>query len=79
MAVVSYAESKKMKCDELSLDELKTFYPGFGEDVREVFSVPRSVERKRTSGSTHPEMVRRQMDKAKRIRAESAGPSRRRD
>ena len=65
-AVVSYAESKKMKCDELTLDELKTFYPGFGEDVREVFSVPRSVERKRTSGSTHPEMVKRQIDNGRR-------------
>ncbi|MCX6565187.1 MAG: argininosuccinate lyase [Candidatus Aminicenantes bacterium] len=57
-AVVAYAESQGKSCDELSLAELQKLYPGFGEDARAVFSVRRSIERKKTSGSTHPDEVR---------------------
>lgn len=55
--VVAFAESKGKKCDELNPVELRKIHPAFGEDVREVFSVRRSLERKRTSGSTNPEAV----------------------
>jgi argininosuccinate lyase len=57
-AIVADAESKGKKCDELTLEEMKTFFSGFDDDVRAVFDVRRSVERKRTTGSTHPEMVK---------------------
>jgi len=56
--VVACAESKGKACDELTLAELRKIHPGFGEDVREVFSVRRSIERKKTSGSTNPDEVR---------------------
>jgi argininosuccinate lyase len=56
--VVAFAESQGKKCDELALAELRKIHPGFAEDVAGVFSVKRSIERKRTSGSTHPDEVR---------------------
>jgi len=57
-AVVAFAESRGEKCDELTLGELKKYHSDFGEDVHAVFSVRRSIERKKPSGSTNPDMVR---------------------
>jgi len=61
--VVAFAESQGKKCDELTLAELRKIHSGFAEDVAGVFSVKRSVERKRTSGSTRPEEVRAALER----------------
>jgi argininosuccinate lyase len=62
---VAWAESKKKPLPALTIEEWRRFSPAFGPSVVEVFDARRSIERKRTTGSTHPEMVRRQIEKAK--------------
>jgi argininosuccinate lyase len=63
--IVRYTRHKEKGLDALSLDELRGFSPLFESDVGEVFSYENSIRRKRTSGSTHPDEVRRQIERAK--------------
>ena len=63
--VAVFAESQGKKCDELTPAELRKIHPAFGDDVRGVFSVRRSLERKRTSGSTHPDEVRAALNRGR--------------
>ncbi len=64
--IVAYAEMRDQSLSLLSLEELQSFHPAFETDVYEVFDPLRSVAKKRTEGSTNPEMVRRQIESAKR-------------
>ena len=64
---VAWAESKKRALDALTVEEWRKFSPAFDAAVAEVFNPRRSVERKRTTGSTHPDMVRRQIERAKSL------------
>ncbi|MHB8055550.1 MAG: argininosuccinate lyase, partial [Candidatus Aminicenantales bacterium] len=63
---VAFAEAHGKKCDELTPAELRKIDPALGPDAREVFSVRRSIERKRTSGSTHPDEVRAALNRERR-------------
>ena len=64
---VAWAESKKRALDTLTVEEWRKFSPAFDAAVAEVFDPRRSIERKRTTGSTHPDMVRRQIERAKSL------------
>jgi argininosuccinate lyase len=64
--IVAYAEMRDQSLSLLTLEELQAFHPAFDTDVYEVFDPLRSVAKKRTEGSTNPEMVRRQIESAKR-------------
>ncbi len=64
--IVSYAEMRGQRLSLLSLEEYQAFHPDFERDVFEVFDPLRAVSKKRTEGSTNPEMVRRQIEAAKR-------------
>lgn len=64
--IVSYAETREQSLSLLTLEEYQSFHPDFERDVFEVFDPLRAVSKKRTEGSTNPEMVRRQIDAAKR-------------
>jgi argininosuccinate lyase len=65
-AVVAFAEQRKKGLDALSVEELKSFSPLFGDDVRAVFDPFGSVCLKKTAGSTHPDEVKAQIAAAKR-------------
>jgi len=67
--IVRSALEAGKELDGLSLDELRKFSPLFDGDVREVLSFENSLLRKKTSGSTHPDMVRRQIERAKALLA----------
>lgn len=58
-AVVARAVALGKSCDTLTLAELKSVHPAFEADAAAVFSVEASIERKKTSGSTRPEEVRK--------------------
>jgi argininosuccinate lyase len=64
---VAWAESKTRVLNTLTVEEWREFSPAFDAAVSEVFDPRRSVERKRTTGSTNPEMVRRQIARAKSL------------
>jgi argininosuccinate lyase len=62
--IVRSAESSGRPLSGLSLEDFWGFHPAFGPDVFDVFDPLRSLERKRTEGSTRPEDVRRQWEAA---------------
>ena len=51
-AVVNYAEKKRKKLDELSLEELKKIEPKLNSDVLKVFDLKNSVNSKKSYGGT---------------------------
>ncbi len=65
--IVRYAESKGKSLASLTQDEFSRFSDKLTSDVYQLFDPRRSVEKKKTSGSTHPEQVRRQIQMAKEI------------
>jgi len=51
----------------LSREEWQAVSPHFESDVSAAFDARRSIVRKKTTGSTNPDMVRRQMDQARAL------------
>lgn len=67
--IINYAEKKKVKLSELTIEELKKFSKVFEEDVFKVFNAKRSVMLKKSMGSTNPLLVRQEINKwQKKIR-----------
>jgi argininosuccinate lyase len=64
---VRLAEKKRAGLDELTIDELRSISLKFEADVFSVFDPLQSVKRKKTPGSTHPDRVRDQIAKAKKL------------
>lgn len=64
--LVRYAENKKVGLDTLEFEEFRRFHPLFGSDVLTVFDPAHSIRQKKTSGSTHPQWVRKQIRTAKK-------------
>ncbi len=62
--IVRAAEESGRPLSALTFEEFRAFHPEFGPDVAAVFDPVRSLERKKTQGSTRPEDVRRQLDAA---------------
>jgi len=65
--IVRFAERNHKQLSDVSLEEFQTFSPLFKKDVTLLFDPMRSTMKKKTVGSTHPEFVRRQIEKAKRL------------
>jgi len=65
--IVSYAEIKGIQLNSIPLNELQGFCPRFTSDVYELFNPWVSIKNKKTSGSTHPEQVKRQIQLAKSL------------
>jgi argininosuccinate lyase len=55
---VAHALAESKSLDELSLDELRTFHQGIGEDVFEVLTLEGSVNARSHLGGTAPERVK---------------------
>ncbi len=63
-AITNYAEKNNKTLNALTLDELKQFSEVFDEDVFAVFDFNNSLKKKKTYGSTNPEQVQIQIQKA---------------
>jgi argininosuccinate lyase len=63
---VQYAEKKKAKLDDLTLDEFRSFSPTIGEDVFDYIRIESSVDHRQSIGGTARKMVAQQIKKAKK-------------
>ena len=63
--LVEFAQKRDMELNHLPLGDFKIFSDLFEEDVFAGFVFENSVKRKKTYGSTHPEFVKGQINKAK--------------
>ena len=65
-AVVNYAEKKRKKLDELSLEELKKIEPKLNSDVLKVFDLKNSVNSKKSYGGTAFDNIKKMIMKYKK-------------
>jgi len=65
-AVVNFAESKKKKLNELSLDEFKKIEPKLNNDVLKVFNLVDSVNSKKSYGGTSFDNIKKMIMKYKK-------------
>lgn len=63
--LVSSAEKTGKPLDAMSMDAFQEHSKAFDTDVFQVFDPMRSIRRKKTVGSTHPDRVREQIEEAK--------------
>jgi len=64
--IVNYAETKKIKLDELTLKELKKIEPKLKEDILKVFDLENSIKSKKSYGGTSFENVKKMIKKYKK-------------
>ena len=64
-AIVNYAEKRKKKLNELTLEELKKIEPKLKEDVLKVFNLAKSINSKKSYGGTSFENVKKMIKNAK--------------
>lgn len=62
--IVGYADAKGVALNRLSLETMKKFCPLFSEDISQVFDPWFSIKNKKTSGSTNPDEVKKQIEMA---------------
>lgn len=65
--IASYAESKGLALNCLTLEEMKKFCPLFSEDISHVLDPWFSIKNKKTSGSTNPREVKKQIELARQL------------
>ena len=64
--IVNYAEKKKKRLNELSLEELKKFVPKLTNDVLKVFDLRNSVNSKKSYGGTSFDNIKKMIIKYKK-------------
>ena len=64
--IVNYAESKKIKLNELTLKELKKIEPKLNEGALKVFNLENSIKSKKSYGGTSFENVKKMIKKYKK-------------
>ncbi len=64
--IVNYAESRKIKLNELTIKELKKIEPKLNEDILKVFDLENSVKSKKSYGGTSFENVKKMIKKYKK-------------
>ena len=64
--IVNYAESKKLKLEDLSLKELKKIEPKLNEDILKVFDLKNSIKSKKSYGGTSFENIKKMIKKYKK-------------
>jgi argininosuccinate lyase len=65
--IVAYCEDRRIKLDELTLEELQRFHPAFDSGALRVLSVDQVVHVKNSLGGTSPMRVREQITQLKRL------------
>ena len=66
-SIVNFADKKKIKLHELSLDQLKLVEPKLNTDVLKVLDVKNSVNSKKSYGGTSFDNIKRMIVKYKKI------------
>lgn len=66
-AVVAYCDAKKKKLNEITLDEYKKFSTKFDKKVFDLLTPMASINSKKSSGSTSPNEIEKQILKWKKI------------
>ncbi|MCM8829474.1 MAG: argininosuccinate lyase [Candidatus Omnitrophica bacterium] len=66
-AIVRYCLEKNKSFSELSLKEWKDFCPKISEDIKYILSFEESVRQKKSYGGTSPEIVRKELNRWKKI------------
>ena len=64
--LIRYADEKNIPLSEISIEKYKKFSELFKEDIYKVINIKKSVESKKTSGSTSTKSVKKQIASAKR-------------
>ncbi len=64
--IVRYCEENGKRLKDLGLDELRSFHPRIGEDVRDAISLTHSVRTRNVRGGTGPERVRQRLEELKK-------------
>ena len=65
-AIVNYAEKRKRKLNELSLDELKKIEPKLKEGVLKIFDLNNSINSKKSYGGTSFDNIKKMIMKYKK-------------
>ena len=65
-AIVNFAEKRKKKLNELSLDQLRKIEPKLTEDVLKVFDLHNSVDSKKSFGGTSFDNIKKMIMKYKK-------------
>jgi len=65
-AVVNFAEKRKKKLNELTLEELKKIEPNLDENVFKVLNLRNSIKSKKSYGGTSFENIKKMIKKYKR-------------
>ena len=65
-SVVNYAEKKKKKLDELSIEEIKKIEPKLTIEVLKIFNVKNSVNSKKSYGGTSFDNIKKMIMKYKK-------------
>ncbi len=63
--IVRHTIEKGKSLDTLTDEEFQDFHAAFGPELKRIFDPRVSIRRKKTAGSTHPEKVKEQIDRAK--------------
>ncbi len=66
--IVNFAEKKKKKLNELSLEELKKIQPNLNKDVLKVFDIKNSVNSKRSYGGTSFDNIKKMIMKYRKLK-----------
>ncbi|MDE2751403.1 MAG: argininosuccinate lyase, partial [Gemmatimonadota bacterium] len=72
-ALVRMAEESGRKLSALTLDEMRSVHPGFGEDVYRIFDPAASVESRAVRGGTSARAVQTQLDALARALSSTSG------
>ena len=65
--IVNFAEKKKKKLDELSIEELKKLEPKLTIEVLKIFNVKNSVNSKKSYGGTSFDNIKKMITKYKKV------------
>ena len=74
-AVVADAEKKRRAISEMTVEELKSISPFFGEDAPAVFDLRRAMEARQMTGAPGPGQVRRQLTRWRKALSKMAETS----
>ena len=64
--IVNYAEVKKKRFDELSINEIKKIEPKLNEEVLKIFDLKNSIKSKKSYGGTSFENIKKMINKYKK-------------
>ncbi len=65
--IVNFAETKKIKFDELTLKDLQKIDPSLNEDILKVFNLKNSIKSKKSYGGTSFENINKMIKKYKKV------------